>query len=181
MEIQIGTLSKAFASVGGYAATTRNLRDYLGTVARPFLFSSSQPPSVAATCLAVLDILLNEPARLKSLWDNAAFFKTELKKAGFDTGESATPITPVMVGDTEKAVKFSNRLFEEGVFALAIGFPTVPKRKERLRTIVTAGHTVKDLELAAEKFRKVGKEIGKIISEEQTHAQTITGMLDNIP
>ena len=162
VEIQIGTLSKAFAAVGGYAATTRSLRDYLGSVARPFLFSSSQPPSVAATCLAVLDILLKEPARLKSLWDNTALFKEELKKAGFDTGSSVTPITPVMVGDTEKALKFSRRLFEEGVFALAIGFPTVPKGKERLRTIVTAGHTVKDIEFAAEKFKKAGKQLGII-------------------
>ena len=154
VEIQIGTLSKAFASVGGYAATTRNLRDYLGSVARPFLFSSSQPPSVAATSLAVLDILLTEPRHLKNLWDNTAFLKEELKKAGFDTGASVTPITPIM---TSKAVEFSNRLFEEGVFALALGFPTVPRGKERLRTIVTAGHTIKDLEFAIEKFKKIGK------------------------
>ncbi len=159
VEIQIGTLSKAFASVGGYAATTRNLRDYLGSVARPFLFSSSQPPSVAATSLAVLDLLLTEPRHLKSLWDNTAFLKEELKKAGFDTGASVTPITPVM---TAKAVEFSNRLFEEGVFALALGFPTVPRGKERLRTIVTAGHTIKDLEFAVDKFRKVGKELNII-------------------
>ncbi len=162
VEIQIGTLSKAFAAVGGYAATTQNLRDYMGSVARPFLFSSSQPPSVAATCLAVLDMLLNEPEHLKRLWDNTAFLKEELKKAGFDTGASVTPITPIMVGDTAKAVNFSRRLFEEGVFALSIGFPTVPKGKERLRTIVTAGHTVKDLEFAVEKFKKAGKELGII-------------------
>ncbi len=159
VEIQIGTLSKAFASVGGYAATTRSLRDYLGSVARPFLFSSSQPPSVVATSLAVLDILLTEPGHLKNLWDNTAFLKEELKKAGFDTGASVTPITPIM---TAKAVEFSNRLFDEGVFALALGFPTVPRGKERLRTIVTAGHTIKDLELAVEKFRKVGKELNII-------------------
>ncbi len=162
VEIQIGTLSKAFAAVGGYAATTQNLRDYMGSVARPFLFSSSQPPSVAATCLAVLDMLLNEPEHLKRLWDNTAFLNEELKKAGFDTGASVTPITPIMVGDTAKAVNFSRRLFEEGVFALSIGFPTVPKGKERLRTIVTAGHTVKDLEFAVEKFKKAGKELGII-------------------
>ena len=161
-EIQIGTLSKAFAAVGGYAATTRNLRDYLGSVARPFLFSSSQPPSVAATCLAVLDLLLTEPEHLKRLWDNTAFLKEELKKAGFDTGASVTPITPIMVGDTAKAAAFSKRLFEEGVFALALGFPTVPKGKERLRTIVTAGHTIKDLEFAVEKFTGVGRELNII-------------------
>jgi glycine C-acetyltransferase len=162
VEIQIGTLSKAFAAVGGYAATTQSLRDYLGSVARPFLFSSSQPPSVSATCIAVLDILLNEPRYLKKLWDNTAFFKEELKKAGFDTGHSVTPITPVMVGDMGKAVALSQRLFEEGVFALPLGFPTVPKGKERLRTIVTAGHTLKDLKFAVEKFRKAGKELNII-------------------
>ncbi|MDQ7773700.1 MAG: glycine C-acetyltransferase [Elusimicrobiales bacterium] len=162
VEIQIGTLSKAFAAVGGYAATTRDLRDYLGSVARPFLFSSSQPPSVAASCLAVLDILLNDPSYLKRLWDNTAFFKEEMKKAGFDTGASVTPITPVMIGDMDKAKALSARLFDEGVFALPLGFPTVPKGKERLRTIVTAGHTVKDLEFAVEKFKKCGKELGVI-------------------
>lgn len=159
VEIQIGTLSKAFAAVGGYAATTQSLRDYLGSVARPFLFSSSQPPSVAATCLAVLDILLKEPEHLKRLWDNTAFLKEELKKAGFDTGASVTPITPIM---TAKAVEFSSRLFNEGVFALALGFPTVPRGKERLRTIVTAGHTIKDLEFAVAKFVQVGRELGII-------------------
>lgn len=162
VEIQIGTLSKAFAAVGGYAATTKDLRDYLGSVARPFLFSSSQPPSVAASCLAVLDILLHEPKYLKKLWDNTAFFKEEMKKAGFNTGESVTPITPVMIGDPVKAKALSVRLFEEGVFALPLGFPTVPKGKERLRTIVTAGHTLKDLTFAVEKFRKCGKELGII-------------------
>ncbi|MBI4656384.1 MAG: glycine C-acetyltransferase [Elusimicrobia bacterium] len=162
VEIQIGTLSKAFAAVGGYAATTQNLRDYLGSVARPFLFSSSQPPSVAATCLAVLDILLNDDSILKRLWDNANFFKEEMKKAGFDIGQSQTPITPIMAGDTDKAVKFSNMLFEEGVFALSIGYPTVPRGKERLRTIITAGHTFNDLETAVKKFKKSGKALGII-------------------
>jgi glycine C-acetyltransferase len=162
VEIQIGTLSKAFAAVGGYAATTQSLRDYLGSVARPFLFSSSQPPSVAASCLAVLDILLTEPDHLKRLWDNTNFFKEEMKKAGFNTGESVTPITPVMIGDMDKARALSAKLFDEGVFALPLGFPTVPKGKERLRTIVTAGHTLKNLEFAVEKFKKAGKELGII-------------------
>lgn len=162
VEIQIGTLSKAFAAVGGYAATTKKLRDYLGSVARPFLFSSSQPPSVAATCLKILDLLLKEPHHLKRLWDNTRFFKEELKKAGFDTGESVTPITPIMVYDSKKAIKFSKMLFEEGVFALSIVYPTIPKGKERLRTIVTAGHTIKDLEFALSKFIKVGRKLGII-------------------
>jgi len=99
---------------------------------------------------------------LKCLWENTAFFKEELKKAGFDTGESETPITPIMVGDSEKAVRFSKELFNEGVFALSICYPTVPRGKERLRTIVTAGHTIKDLEFAVEKFRKVGRKLSII-------------------
>lgn len=159
VQIQIGTLSKAIAAIGGYAAGSASLREYLVSTARPFLFSSSHPPSVTATCLAALDVLENEPGLIERLWENARMFKEGLKKAGFDTGLSETPITPVMVGDTRKAQAFSARLFEEGVFALAIGFPTVPKGKERLRTIVTAGHTQKDLELALEKFRKVGREL----------------------
>src|SRR5208283_1860265 len=110
----------------------RLMREYLVSTARPFLFSSSHPPSVTATCLAVLDILESEPERIQKLWDNAKMFKEGLKKAGFDTGVSETPITPVIVGDTEKARRFSERLFEAGVFALWIGFPAVPKGKERL-------------------------------------------------
>ncbi|MCX7641330.1 MAG: glycine C-acetyltransferase [Elusimicrobiales bacterium] len=162
VEIQIGTLSKAFAAVGGYAATTKKLRDYLGSVARPFLFSSSQPPSVAATCIKILDILLKEPKHIEKLWENTKFFKEELKKAGFDTGESVTPITPIMVYDSKKAIEFSKMLFEEGVFALSIVYPTVPKGKERIRTIITAGHTIKDLEFAISKFKKLGKKLGII-------------------
>lgn len=162
VDIQIGTLSKAFAAVGGYVAGPQKLRDYMISTARPFLFSSSQPPSVIATCLAGLDVIENEPERLKKLWDNTRFFKEALTKAGFDTGHSQTPVTPVMVGDSAKAQELSRRLFEEGVFALAIVFPTVPRGKERLRTIVTAGHTQEDLEFAVEKFTKVGKEMGLI-------------------
>lgn len=162
VDIQIGTLSKAFAAVGGYVCGPQKLRDYMVSTARPFLFSSSQPPSVIATCLAGLDVIENEPERLKTLWDNTHYFKQALKDAGFDTGHSETPVTPVMVGDSAKAKELSKRLFDEGVFALAIVFPTVPKGKERLRTIVTAGHTRKDLEFAAAKFAKVGKEMGLI-------------------
>lgn len=162
VDIQIGTLSKAFAAVGGYVCGPQKLRDYMVSTARPFLFSSSQPPSVIATCLAGLDVIENEPERLKALWDNTKYFKQALKDAGFDTGHSETPVTPVMVGDSAKAKELSKRLFDEGVFALAIVFPTVPKGKERLRTIVTAGHTRKDLEFAAAKFAKVGKEMGII-------------------
>ena len=160
VQIQIGTLSKAIAAIGGYVAGSRSLRDFLICNARPFLFSSSHPPSVAATCLAALDVLEGEPELISRLWDNARYFKEGLKKAGFDTGMSETPITPVIVGDTAKAKRFSLRLFEEGVFALAIGFPTVAKGRERLRTIVTAGHSPKDLDFALEKFAKVGRELG---------------------
>ena len=160
--IQIGTLSKAVASVGGYVASTQALRDYLISVARPFLFSSSHPPSVTAACIAALDVLESEPERIEKLWRNARFFKRGLKKLGFDTGMSETPITPVIVGDTRKAKAFSARLFEEGVFALAIGFPTVARGGERLRTIVSSGHTTRQLKTALEKFAKVGKELGII-------------------
>lgn len=162
VDIQIGTLSKAFAAIGGYVASSQSLRDYMISCARPFLFSSSHPPSVIATCSAGLDVLYSEPERLKKLWDNTAFFKEELKKAGFNTGASETPITPVMVGDSEKAVRFSQRLFEEGVFALSIGFPTVARGKERLRTIVTAGHKQSELKKAVSAFKKVGRELGII-------------------
>ncbi|MFA5160780.1 MAG: glycine C-acetyltransferase [Elusimicrobiales bacterium] len=162
VDIQIGTLSKAFAAVGGYAASTNRLRDYMVSTARPFLFSSSHPPSVAATCIAGLDILYSEPQLLARLWDNTRFFKEELKKAGFDTGKSETPIVPVMAGGTDKAKTLSKKIFENGVFALAIGFPTVPKGKERLRNIVTAGHTQADLEKAVAAYKKAGKELGII-------------------
>ncbi|MBI4249327.1 MAG: glycine C-acetyltransferase [Elusimicrobia bacterium] len=160
--IQIGTLSKAIAALGGYVASSGLLREYMICTARPFLFSSSHPPSVAATCIAALDILENEPERIARLWDNTGFFKEGLKKLGFDTGRSETPITPVMVGDTQKAKSFSEALFEEGVFALWIGYPTVPKGQERLRAIVTSGHAQEDLEFALRKFQKTGKALGLI-------------------
>ncbi|MDE2039446.1 MAG: glycine C-acetyltransferase [Elusimicrobia bacterium] len=162
VQLQIGTLSKAVAAVGGYVAGSKALTDYLSSVARPFTFSSSHPPSVAATCLAALDVIAQEPKRLERLWENARYFKEGLKKDGFDTGASQTPITPVMVGDTAKARAFSARLFEEGVFALSIVYPIVARGRERLRTIVTSGHTTADLDLALSKFRKVGRELGLI-------------------
>ncbi|MBI5241087.1 MAG: glycine C-acetyltransferase [Elusimicrobia bacterium] len=162
VQIQIGTLSKAVGAIGGYVAGSKSLRDYLICTGRPFGFSSSHPPSVTATCIAALDLLLLEPQRIEKLWANARRFKEGLKKLGFDTGASETPITPVMVGETAKAQKFSARLFEEGVFALSICYPTVPKGKDRLRTIVSSGHTEKDLDFALEKFAKVGRELGII-------------------
>ncbi|MDD5628384.1 MAG: glycine C-acetyltransferase [Elusimicrobia bacterium] len=162
VQIQIGTLSKAVGAIGGYVAGAKSLRDYLVCTGRPFGFSSSHPPSVTATCIAALDILMLEPQRIERLWANARHFKEGLQKLGFDTGASETPITPVMVGETAKAQKFSARLFEEGVFALSICYPTVPRGKDRLRTIVSSGHTERDLDFALEKFGRVGKELGII-------------------
>lgn len=160
--IQIGTLSKAIASIGGYVASTKEMKQFLMAKARPFLFSSSHPPSVTATCLAALDVLESDPERIRRLWDNARFFKEELKKMGFDTGASETPITPVIVGDSAKARKLEESLFEEGVFALSIVFPTVARGRERLRTIITSEHTLKDLEFALSKFQKTGRALGII-------------------
>ncbi len=162
VQIQIGTLSKAVGAIGGYVAGERRLIDYLISVARPFTFSSSHPPSVVATCAAAVDVMLAEPERIQKLWDNAHHFKAGLKKLGFDTGASQTPITPVMVGDTKKAKEFSARLFDEGVFALAITFPIVARGRDRLRTIVSSGHSTKDLDFALEKFGRVGRELGLI-------------------
>jgi len=132
--------------------------------ARPFLFSTSHPPSVTATCQAAFELLDSEAGDklIKKLWSNTKFFKRKLKKLGFDTGRSETPITPIMVGDAKKAFQFSKDLFAEGVFAGALGFPTVPEGKARLRTIVTATHKRADLERAAETIAKVGKNLGVI-------------------
>lgn len=162
VQVSIGTLSKAVGAVGGYVAGQKRLIDYLISTARPFTFSSSHPPSVIATCAAAIDVMLDEPQRIQRLWQNAAHFKSGLKKLGFDTGASETPITPVIIGDTKKAQEFSAKLFEEGVFALAICFPIVARGKDRLRTIVSSGHTEKDLDFALEKFAKVGRELGLI-------------------
>ena len=162
VQIQIGTLSKAVGAVGGYVAGERRLIDYLTSVARPFTFSSSLPPSVVASCSAAVDVMLDEPERIEKLWANARHLKEGLKKLGFNTGASETPITPILIGDTKKAQAFSARLFEEGVFALAICFPIVARGKDRLRTIVSSGHSAKDLDFALEKFGKVGRELGLI-------------------
>jgi glycine C-acetyltransferase len=162
VQVQIGTLSKAVGAVGGYVAGQRRLIDHLSSVARPLLFSSSHPPSVIASCSAAIDLMLEEPERIERLWANARRFKEGLTKLGFDTGASETPITPVIVGDTKKAQEFSARLFDEGVFALAICFPTVARGKDRLRTIVSSGHSEKDLDFALEKFAKVGRALGLI-------------------
>jgi glycine C-acetyltransferase len=162
VDIQVGTLSKAIGSIGGYVCGSRDLIEFLYLRARPFLFSTSHPPSVTATCQAAFELLDSEAGDrlIKKLWSNTKFLKRKLKKLGFDTGRSETPITPIMVGDAEKAFQFSRELFAEGVFVVALGFPTVPEGKARLRTIVTATHKRSDLERALEIFERIGKKLG---------------------
>ena len=164
VDIQVGTLSKAIGSIGGYVCGSRDLIDFLRQRARPFLFSTSHPPSVTATCQAAFELLDSDAGDklIKKLWANTKFFKRKLKKLGFNTGKSETPITPIMVGEADKAFQFSRELFAEGVFAGAIGFPTVPEGKARLRTIVTATHKRADLERAAEIIGRVGKKLGVV-------------------
>jgi glycine C-acetyltransferase len=162
VDVQVGTLSKAIGALGGYVAGSRSLIEFLHHRGRPFLFSTSHPPSVAATCLAALDVLVEEPHLIDQLWANTKFFKDGLKRLGFNTGSSESPITPVIAGDAQNAMKLSDRLFQEGVFAQGIGFPTVAKDKARVRTIVMATHTRNDLQVALDAFAKVGKELGLI-------------------
>ena len=159
VDIQVGTLSKAIGALGGYVAGNKNLIEFLYHRARPFLFSTSHPPAVAAACIAALDVLMEEPEIIDRLWDNTRFFKAGLERLGFDTGLSESPITPVIAGESARAMKLSDRLFEEGVFAQGIAFPTVARDKARVRTIVTATHTREDLQYALDKFEKVGKEL----------------------
>jgi glycine C-acetyltransferase len=162
VDIQVGTLSKALGSLGGYVAGTKDFIDFLYHRARPFLFSTSHPPGVAAACIAALDILENEPELIDRLWDNTRFFKQGLESLGFNTGISESPITPVIAGEGALAMKLSDRLFQEGVFASGIAFPTVAKDKARVRTIVSAAHTREELQYALDVFKKVGTELGLI-------------------
>jgi glycine C-acetyltransferase len=160
VQVQVGTLSKAIGVLGGYVCGSRDLIEFLYHRARPFLFSTSHPPAVAAACLAAFDVLEQEPERIEMLWDNTRYFKKGLTEAGFNTGISETPITPVIVGEAAAAHQVSRELFAEGVLATGIGFPTVPKGKARVRTIVTATHTKAELGRALDVFRKVGKKMG---------------------
>lgn len=162
VDVQVGTLSKAIGVLGGYVAGTRALIDFLHHRARPFLFSTSHPPAVAAACLAAIDVLEDEPELIDRLWENARFFKRGLEELGFDTGASESPITPVIVGDAALAMRLSDLLLEAGVFAQGLGFPTVPQGKARVRTIVTATHSREDLQFALDVFAKVGRKIGII-------------------
>jgi glycine C-acetyltransferase len=162
VDIQVGTLSKAIGALGGYVAGNTNLIEFLYHRGRPFLFSTSHPPSVVLTCIAALDVLMQEPEIIERLWDNTRFFKEGLQRLGFNTGMSESPITPVIAGEGAKAMLLSDRLFERGVFAQGIAFPTVARDKARVRTIVTATHTTADLQYALDQFAAVGREIGLI-------------------
>jgi glycine C-acetyltransferase len=159
VHIQVGTLSKAIGVLGGYVCGSRALIEFLYHRARPFLFSTSHPPAVAAACMAAFDVLEEEPQRIEALWENTRYFKQGLQAAGFNTGLSETPITPVIVGAARTAHALSAALFEEGVLATGIGFPTVPEGKARVRTIVTATHTRAELDRALQVFARVGKKL----------------------
>jgi glycine C-acetyltransferase len=162
VDIQVGTMSKAMGVLGGYVASTQALRELLIQRARPFLFSTSHPPADAAACREAIRVMLDEPWRIERLWASTRRFKAELTRLGFDTGRSETPITPIILGDSELAIRFSGRLFEEGVFATSVVFPTVALDQARLRTIVTAALTNEHLDRALEAFKKVATELGII-------------------
>jgi glycine C-acetyltransferase len=162
VDVQVGTLSKAMGVLGGYVAGTRQFIEFLYHRARPFLFSTSHPPAVAAACIAAVDVLETEPQWMERLWDNTRFFKAGLQRLGFNTGRSESPITPVIVGEAPLAMEMSDQLFQRGVFAQGIGFPTVPRGQARLRTIVTATHTRDDLQFALDTLGAVGRELGVI-------------------
>ena len=160
IDVQVGTLSKAVGVLGGYVATTQGLVDLLIHRGRPFLFSTSHPPAVTAAAIEAVNIMESEPELIARLWQNARFFKEGLRSLGFDTGKSETPITPVIIGEEHAAMAFSDRLFENGVFAQGIAFPTVPRGQARVRTIVSAAHSQSDLEEALDAFAKAGHAVG---------------------
>ena len=162
VDIEIGTLSKAFGVVGGYAASSNILVDYLRQKSRPFLFSSAMTVPDTAACIEAVKILQESEDRVKRLWENANYFKKKMKEAGFNTWKSQTPITPIVIGDEKKTQDFARRLFDEGIFVQAIVYPTVPKGTARVRVMISAIHTKEDLDFAAEKFIKVGQELGII-------------------
>jgi len=162
VDLQMGTLSKAIGVLGGYVAGAQPVRDFLIHRARPFLFSTSHPPGVAAACIAAIDVLIAEPERIDQLWKNTKRFKDGLKRLGFETGATETPITPVIVGKGAVAMQLSDRLFSLGVFAQGIGYPTVPEGRARIRTIVTSGHSDAQLDRALDAFETGGRELGVI-------------------
>jgi len=160
VHIQVGTLSKAVGTLGGYVAGSRPFIDFLRQRARPFIFSTSHPPSVTAASIAAIEVLLEEPEIIDRLWENTRFYQAGLRAIGFNTGATEGPITPVIVGESATATRFSARLFEEGVFAQGMGFPIVPRGKARVRTIVTAAHTRDELQFALDTMKRVGIELG---------------------
>jgi glycine C-acetyltransferase len=160
VDVQVGTLSKAIGVLGGFIAGPAHLIEWLQNRGRPYLFSTSAPPAVVAACTEALDIIRDEPERLERLWANTSSFKAGLHDLGFDIGASETPITPVITGEEETTQTFARRLFEEGVFTPAIVFPTVPRGRARVRTIVTADHTDEDVKEALDVFERVGRELG---------------------
>jgi glycine C-acetyltransferase len=162
VQVEMGTFSKAFGVVGGHISGSKDLVNFAYNKSRTWLLSGSHPPAVAAACLAALDVLEQEPQHVKKLWDNTRYFKKAMVDLGFDIGRSETPITPVMVGDSGKAKKFSSKLFEAGVFALPIVYPMVPQGKARIRTIMNASLAAEDLDFAIGAFEKSGKELGII-------------------
>jgi len=162
VDIEVGTLSKAFGVVGGVVAGKKVIVDWLRQRGRPFLFSSAMTVPDVAACLASLDTLEASTELVDRLWDNTEYFKEKMKALGFDTGTSTTPIIPIMLGEATLAQQFSRRLFEEGVFAMAIGFPTVPRGKARIRVMISASHQQDDLDQGLQKFEKVGKELGVV-------------------
>jgi glycine C-acetyltransferase len=162
VDIEVGTLSKAFGVVGGVVAGNPVVVEWLRQRGRPFLFSSAMTVPDVAACLAALDILEESTELVDKLWDNTRYFKSEVAAMGFDTGKSSTPITPIMLGEAPLAQQFSRELFENGVFAMAIGFPTVPRGKARIRVMISAAHEKSDLDQGLEIFAKVGKKLGVI-------------------
>ncbi len=162
VDVDMGTFSKAFGCVGGYVVGSKDLCTYLQNKVRSYLLSGSQPPGVPGACIAAIQLLKKNPSLVKKLWDNTRYFKKALKELGFDTGQSETPITPVMVGESGKAHKLADEMFRLGVFVLPIVFPMVGKDKARIRTIVTSAHTKKDLDQAADAFQKAGKKLSLI-------------------
>ncbi|AGE63540.1 MULTISPECIES: glycine C-acetyltransferase [Bacillus] len=159
VHIQVGTLSKAIGVLGGYAAGSKVLIDYLRHKGRPFLFSTSHPPAVTAACMEAIDVLLEEPEHMERLWENTAYFKAMLMKMGLTLTESQTPILPILIGDEGVAKQFSDQLLSHGVFAQSIVFPTVAKGKARIRTIITAEHTKDELDQALDVIEKTAKEL----------------------
>ena len=162
VDVQVGTLSKAFGVMGGVVAGSKRVMDYLRQKARPFLFSSAVTPADVAACIAAVDVLEESTELVDRLWENAKYFKDGMKKQGFNTGLSTTPITPVMLGEAPLAQQFSRELFDEGVFAMALGFPTVPQGKARIRVMISAAHSREDLDKGLEAFAKVGRKLGVI-------------------